>query len=118
MPTRRIIGVDIGGTRLLAGAVDASLAVHHRTRRAISAYGLPILLDAAVDAIDETRDAAGAEVAAARLAIRSFAGQGSAAGEDRATIDASGFGRLAHLMAERVGLPAFADTVANVVALA
>jgi len=116
MPTPRIIGVDIGETRLLAGAVDASLAVHHRTRRAISAYELPILLDAAVDAIDETRDAAGAEVAAVGFAIRSSVGQRSDAGEDRATTDAPA--RIAQLMAERIGLPAFADTAANVIALA
>jgi glucokinase len=116
MPTRRIIGVDIGGTRLLAGAVDASLAVHHRTRRAISASEKAILLDTAVDAIDEARDAAGGEVAAVGFAIRSLAGQGSDAANARPTpADAA---RLAHLMAERVGLPAFADTVANVVALA
>jgi glucokinase len=110
MPTRRIIGVDIGETRLLAGAVDASLAVHHRTRRALSGSQQTILLDAALDAIDETRDAAGADVAALGFAIRSFAAQGSD--------DAFAPARIAHQMAERVGLPAFADAAANVVALA
>ena len=109
MPTRHVIGVDIGATRLLAGAVDASLAVHHRTRRALSGSEQTILLDAALDAIDETRDAAGAEVAAVGLAVRSFGGQNS---------DGSSTARIAHLMAERVGLPAFADAAANVVALA
>jgi glucokinase len=116
MPTPRTIGVDIGGTRLLAGAVDASLAVHHRTRRAISGYEQAILLDAAVDAIDEARDAAGAEVAAVGFAIRSLPRQGSDGVEDRPTTAEAV--RIAHLMAERVGLPAFADTVANVIALA
>jgi glucokinase len=116
MPTRRTIGVDIGGTRLLAGAVDASLAVHHRTRRAISSSEQAILLDTAVDAIDEARDAAGGEVAAVGFAIRSLPRQGSDAEEHRPTpADAA---RIAHLMAERVGLPAFADTLASVVALA
>jgi glucokinase len=109
MPTRRIIGVDIGGTRLLAGAVDASLAVHHRTRRALSGSPQPILLDAALDAIDETRDAAGADVAAIGLAVRSFGAEGS---------DAFSPARIEHLIAERAGLPAFADAAANVVALA
>jgi glucokinase len=110
MPTGRTIGVDIGGTALLAGAVDASLGVHHRTRRALSGFEVPILLDAAVDAIDEARDAAGAEVAAVGFAVRSFgAAQGS---------DALSPASIAHLMAERVGLPAFADAAANVVALA
>jgi glucokinase len=109
MPTRRVIGVDIGATRLLAGAVDASLAVHHRTRRALSGSEQPILLDAALDAIDETRDAAGAEVAAVGLAVRSFGAEVS---------DAMSPATIAQLMAERVGLPAFADAAANVVALA
>jgi glucokinase len=35
---RGVIGVDLGGTKLLAGAVDADLGVHHRTNRLI--YGL------------------------------------------------------------------------------
>jgi glucokinase len=109
MPSGRTIGVDIGGTALLAGAVDASLGVHHRTRRALSGFEVPILLDAAVDAIDEARDAAGAEVAAVGFAVRSFGAQGS-----DALLPAS----IAHLMAERVGLPAFADAAANVVVLA
>ena len=34
---RGVIGVDLGGTKLLAGAVDANLAIHHRTNRLI--YG-------------------------------------------------------------------------------
>ena len=28
-----VIGVDLGGTKLLAGVVDRKLAVHHRARR-------------------------------------------------------------------------------------
>ena len=28
-----VIGVDLGGTKLLAGAVDAQLSVHHRAYR-------------------------------------------------------------------------------------
>jgi len=33
MPGRRTIGVDMGGTKLLAGAVDSELSVHHRDQR-------------------------------------------------------------------------------------
>jgi glucokinase len=101
MPARRTIGVDIGGTRLLAGAVDADLGVHHRTQRAVSGLDRGSLLAAAVDAIDETRDAAGAEIAA----IGFVQGTQTPAG-------------IADLMAERLGLPAFSDSSANVVALA
>jgi glucokinase len=101
MPTRRTIGVDIGEARLLAGAVDADLGVHHRTQRAVSGLDQASLLTAAVDAIDETRDAAGAEIAAIGFA------QGT---------DASA--EFADVMAERLGLPAFADCHANLIALA
>ena len=31
-----VIGVDLGGTKLLAGAVDADLAVHHRAQRSLA----------------------------------------------------------------------------------
>jgi glucokinase len=33
MSVRRVIGVDAGGTKLLAGSVDENLTVHHRVRR-------------------------------------------------------------------------------------
>jgi glucokinase len=101
MPTRRIIGVDLGGTRLLIGEVDGELGVHHRTQRAVSGLDHASLLDVAADAIEDTRHAAGAEIAAVGFAVQ---------GSDTA--------RIAAVMAERLGLPAFADTAANAIALA
>lgn len=101
MPTRRTIGVDIGKARLLAGAVDPDLGVHHRTQRAVSGLDQASLLAAAVDAIDETREAAGAEIAAIGFA------QGTDAPAE-----------FADVMAEQLSLPAFADGHANVIALA
>jgi glucokinase len=101
MPARRTIGVDIGRARLLAGAVDADLGVHHRTQRAVSGLDQPSLLAAAVDAIDETRDAAGAEIAAIGFVQGTQMPPG-----------------VADVMAERLGLPAFSDGYANVIALA
>jgi glucokinase len=111
VPTRRTIGVDIGGTRLLVGAVDAGLDVHHRTQRAVSGLDQPSLLDAAVDAIEEARTAAGSEIAAVGFGIPSPA---EASDPTLSPPEAP----LADLMAERLGLPAFVDTDANVEALA
>ena len=49
---RCVIGVDLGGTKLLAGAVDPErLTVHHRTRREVFGIDQAALLDAAVDAV-------------------------------------------------------------------
>ncbi len=59
MPARRTIGVDMGGTKLLAGAVDARLAVHHRVQRSVAGLDQAGLLDAAVDAVVEAREAGG-----------------------------------------------------------
>ena len=101
MPARRTIGVDIGGARLLAGAVDADLGVHHRTQRVVSGLDQGSLLAAAVDAIDETRGVAGAEIGAVGFV------QGTHTPA-----------RIADVMAERLGLPACSEGYANVVALA
>ncbi len=54
MPGRRTIGVDMGGTKLLAGAVDSGLSVHHRAQRTINRLDVSYLLDVVVDAVEET----------------------------------------------------------------
>jgi glucokinase len=109
MPTPRTIGVDISGTRLLAGAVDASLHVHHRTQRAVSGLDQSSLLEAAADAVEEARTAAGGEIGAVGFGFRDLADEGSGRTKGPPPAD---------LMAERLGLPAFVDTAANVAALA
>jgi glucokinase len=112
MPAPRTIGVDIGGTRLLAGAVDAALDVHHRTQRAVSGLDQSSLLDAAADAVEEARSAAGAEIGAVGFGFRDLGDEGSGGSET------PGKPALRDVMAERIGLPAFVDTAANVAALA
>src|SRR3954471_6558514 len=59
-----VIGVDLGGTKLLAGVVDGDLRVHHRTRRLAQGLDQPALLDAAVDAVREAAGASPQEVSA------------------------------------------------------
>src|SRR5207302_11244709 len=59
MPGRRIIGVDMGGTKLLAGAVDAGLAVHRRAQRSVTGLDQSSLLDITVEAVEEARESAG-----------------------------------------------------------
>ena len=51
MPGRRTIGVDMGGTKLLAGAIDTGLSVHHRVQRSLTGLDQSSLLDVAVDAV-------------------------------------------------------------------
>src|SRR6201995_442766 len=75
MAGRRTIGVDMGGSKLLAGAVDTGLSVHHRAQRTLTGLDQASLLDIAVDAVNETRQDAGGEVVAVGFGIPSLIDQ-------------------------------------------
>jgi glucokinase len=115
-----VIGVDLGGTKLLAGAVDPALNVHHRATRSARGSDQAELLETVLGAVREVRDA-----------IEAASG----------TVDAVGFGipcmidqqrgtavmsihlpiadlPFRDLMAERLGLPVFVDNDANAAMLA
>ena len=64
-----VIGVDLGGTKLIAGVVDAELRVEHRVRRAAHAADQAELLATIDDAVREAMAAAGAEVSAVGFGI-------------------------------------------------
>jgi glucokinase len=117
MPARRTIGVDMGGTKLLAGAVDADLAVHHRTQRSVLGLDQSALLDVAVDAVQEVREAAGAEVAAVGFGIPCLFDQRSGTAVIAVNLPIANL-PFADVMAERLGLPVFADNDANAAVIA
>ena len=52
-----VIGVDLGGTKLLAGAVGADLSVIHRTNRLVYGLSQDELVQMIADAVDEIRAA-------------------------------------------------------------
>jgi glucokinase len=56
-----VIGVDLGGTKLLAGTVDAELRVHHRAYRLARRDAV---LETIVEAVEEAREATDREVLA------------------------------------------------------
>jgi glucokinase len=117
MPARRTIGVDLGGTKLLAGAVDPGLGVHHRTQRTVTGLDQQTLLDVAVDAVTEARESAGADVAAVGFGIPCLIDRrtGTALiGINTPLADIA----FADVMAERLGLPVFVDNDGNLAAIA
>ena len=117
MPGRRTIGVDMGGTKLLAGAVDSELSVHHRVQRSMNRLDQSYLLDVVVDAVEETRDGAGGEVDAIGFGIPSLIDQRT--GNAVIAVNLPLQGRpFADVMAERLDLPVFVDNDANLAALA
>jgi len=117
MPPECVIGVDLGGTKLLAGVVDAALNVHHRVHRAVHGLDQRALLDAAVEAVEEARAAAGGEVAAVGFGIPCLIDQRRGMATMAVNLPLRDV-PFRDLMAERLGLPVEVDNDANVAALA
>ena len=117
MPGRRVIGVDMGGSKLLAGAVDSDLSVHHRAHRNLNRFNQSYLLDVVVDAVDEVRAGAGGDVDAIGFGIPALIDQrsGTAVVAVNLTLHDIRFGDV---MTERLGLSVFVDNDANCAALA
>jgi glucokinase len=117
MPGRRTIGVDMGGTKLLAGAVDTDLSVYRRAQRSVSGLDQSSLLDVVVDAVEEARESSGGEVEAVGVGIPALIDQriGRAVFSTHLPLADVPFGDI---MAERLGLPVFVDNDSNVAALA
>jgi glucokinase len=64
-----VIGVDLGGTKLLAGTVDPKLEVHHRAYRLARTDDAGALIDQLVEAVQEAAEAAPSRVLAVGLGI-------------------------------------------------
>jgi glucokinase len=109
---RGVIGVDLGGTKLLAGAVDADLAIHHRTNRPV--YGLDQngLVQMIADAVQEIRTAVADEIGAVGFGIPCTfdARTGKAVQATNAPLHEIAFHEV---MSERLGLPVAVDNDAN-----
>lgn len=117
MPGRRVIGVDVGGSKVLAGAVDAGLAVHHRTRLPVRGLDPQLLLQTVQQAVEEAIEHAGGEVIGVGFGIPSMIDRRT--GVSRLAINLElGDVPFAALMSERLGLPCVVDNDGNLAALA
>jgi glucokinase len=117
MPARRAIGVDLGGTKLLAGAVDPRLGVHHRAQRTVAGLDQSTLLDVAVDAVQEVREMAGADVEAVGFGIPCLIDQRTGTAVIAVHLPLADIA-FADVMSERLDLPVFVDNDGNAAALA
>jgi glucokinase len=116
VPKRCVIGVDLGGTKLLAGAVDDQLQVHHRALRSSRGSDTNEVLATvegaireAIESVDGTVDAVGVGIPSTIDAVRGvsvYATHLPLAGVP-----------VADLLAERLGLPVFMDNDANLALL-
>jgi glucokinase len=104
-----VIGVDLGGTKLLAGTVDAELRVHHRAYRLSRPEAV---VETIVEAVQEAREAAHAEVLAVGVGVPCLIEPGTGV-----VMACNHFGLvdvpLRDLLAERLGLPVVVDNDAT-----
>jgi len=112
-----VIGVDLGGTKLLAGVVDSDLSVHHRALRPALGVSAPALLDLVLDAVDEVRAAAPSPPQAVGFGIPCLIDQERGMAVMAVNLPLADV-PFRELMAERLGLPVVLDNDANAAALA
>lgn len=117
MPSECVIGVDLGGTKLLAGVVDADLNVHRRVHRPVKGLDQHTLLETIVEAVEEARGLATAEVTAVGFGIPCLIDQRRGMATMAVNLPLRDL-PFRDLMAERLGLPVEVDNDGNVAALA
>jgi len=116
MPGECVIGVDLGGTKLLAGAVDGDLRVHHRAHRG-SPYDRADVLASIEEAVTEARDATEEGVRAVGVGIPSLVDRNRGVSVMAVHVDLAEVA-VADVLSERLGLPVFVDNDANLALLA
>jgi glucokinase len=117
MPDRWVIGVDIGGSKLIAGAVDGDLQVHHRIQRPAPIRDQAAVLDALVEAVNDVRAEVAHEVAAVGFGIPSLIDRRHGVAVMAVNLPLADV-PFAAVMAERLALPVFVDNDANLAMLA
>ncbi len=117
MAAECVVGVDLGGTKLLAGSVDSQLRVQHRARRTVQGAGQAELLELVRDAVEEVATATAGEIAGVGFGIPCLIDRrtGVAVMAVNLAIGDLPFGDV---MAERLGLPVWVDNDANCAVLA
>jgi glucokinase len=108
--------MDAGGTKLLGGVVDQSLAVRDRVHRLWRGGGRRDVLDMIVDAVEEAH-AAAPDAAAVGFGIPALVDRDSGAAEFSVHLPLDGL-QFRELMQERLGLPVFVDNDSNLAAIA
>jgi glucokinase len=107
-----VIGVDLGGTKLLAGTVDSRLDVHHRAYRLARPDDAHAVIDQLVETVQEAIDASADEVLAVGLGIPCLVEPSTGVALDSNHLPLRGVG-VRDLLTERLGLPVVVDNDAN-----
>ncbi|MCL2418581.1 MAG: ROK family protein [Conexibacteraceae bacterium] len=117
MPSRLVVGIDIGGTKLAGGVVDERLRVHHRIQRSMLGQETPALLETIATSVQELVNTAQGEVGAVGFGIPSLIDRRSGTSVVAVNLPLADV-RFGALMEERLDLPVFVDNDGNLAALA
>ncbi len=117
MPSRFVIGVDIGGTKLAAGVVDERLQIHRRIQRSMRGQDTPALLDTIASAVQELVNTTPGEIDAVGFGIPSLIDRRTGTSVVAVNLPLTDV-RFGALMAERLDLAVFVDNDGNLAALA
>ncbi len=117
MPSRLVLGIDIGGTKLAGGVVDDRLQIHNRLHRSMLGQDTPELLDTIAKSVQELVNTAAGEVSAVGFGIPSLIDRRTGTSIVAVNLPLTDM-RFGALMAERLDLPVFVDNDGNVSALA
>ena len=117
MPAGCVIGVDLGGTKLLAGVVDGALRVHHRALRRARGDDEAEVIETLVSAIGEARDATDEELLGVGVGIPSLVDQALGTAVSTVHLPLAAV-PLRDVLSERLGLPVWVDNDANAALLA
>jgi glucokinase len=112
-----VIGVDLGGTKLLAGAVDQDGTVHHRTNRPALGLDQLELVELVAHAVEGVRRSLGEEVSGVGFGIPCTFDARTGLAVQAVNLPLHDI-RFADVMAERLELPVVVDNDANCAVLA
>lgn len=107
-----VIGVDLGGSKLLVGAVGPDLRVHHRVFRNARGDDAETVIDTIVEAVEEARSAAGMDLRAVGLGIPSLIDQRTGVAVTTVHLPLQGV-PFRDVLAERLGVPVALDNDAT-----
>ena len=117
MPAPCVVGVDMGGSKLLAGAIDAQLDVHHRAHRALGGLDQDGLLAVVVEAVQEVREATEGATQAVGFGIPCTIDRTRGVAVQAVNLPLADLA-FGDVMSDRLDLPVFVDNDANLAALA
>jgi len=111
----KVIGVDLGGTKLLGGVVDEHLEVHSRVHRSVMGLPQAEVIDTTVDAVSELLGQV-PDVEAVGFGIPCLIDQRTGVAVMAVNLEIQDF-PFRDEMTKRLGLPVFIDNDANVTTL-